>query len=116
MKGMTEAPETIPAETVGFDPGHNEEYDDTNPGKWYWDNHYDSWVHTGPKRVRRKNLSNRMEKNWVLGMRRNWNTDKKAKMIAKMTITRDNIDTVSALDSDHTHKSIQNKPVFICYL
>ncbi len=66
--------------------------------------------------VRRKNLSNRMEKNWVLGMRRNWNTDKKAKMIAKMTITRDNIHTVSALDSDHTHKSIQTKPVFICYV
>ena len=107
-----EPPDTMPAQTEGFDPWYNEEYDDTKPEEWYWDNDYETWVHIGPKRVRRKNLSNRMEKNWVLGMRRNWETDKKAKMIAKMTITRDNIDAVSPLYSHHTNKIIQTKPVF----
>ena len=44
-------------------------------------------------------------------MRRNWETDKKAKMIAKMTITRDNIDAVSPLYSHHTNKIIQTRAV-----
>ena len=110
LKGMPEPPDTIPPQTVGIEPWHNEEYDDVKPGEWFWDNDYASWVHTGPKRVCRKNLSNRMEKNWILGMRRNWDTDKKAKMIAKMTITRDNIDTVSGLDSHHIHKVYKINP------
>jgi hypothetical protein len=116
LKGKIEAPETIMAETEGWDPLNNEEYDDTKPGGWYWDYVYDTWVHTGPKRVRRKNLSNRMEKNWVLGMRRNWHTENKKNMIANMTITRDKLDTVSDLNYDHRHNSILNKTVYICYV
>jgi hypothetical protein len=116
LKGMSEAPQTITAETVGMERANNEGYDEPQRGEWYWDYDYDTWVHTGTKRsVRRKNLSNRLEKNWVLGMRRNWNTDKKAKMIAKMTIKRDKLATVFELYYANPHNCILIKPVYISY-
>ena len=116
LKGMGEAPQTITAETVGMERANNEGYDEPQRGEWYWDYDYDTWVHTGTKRsVRRKNLSNRLEKNWVLGMRRNWNTDKKAKMIAKMTIKRDKLATVFELYYANPHNCILIKPVYISY-
>ena len=115
LKGMGEAPQTITAETVGLERANNEASDEPQPGEWYWDYDYDTWVHTGTKRVRRKNLSNRLKKLWVLGMRRNWNTDKKAKMIAKMTIKRDKLATVFELDSANPHNCILIKPVYISY-
>ncbi len=69
----------------------------TNSDEWYWDDEYGYWVYIEPKRIRRRrrDLTNKMEKNWRLGMRRNWNTAKKAKMLAKITITRDNMSSVS---------------------
>jgi hypothetical protein len=73
------------------------------------------YTHGTKRSVRRKNLSNRLEKNWVLGMRRNWNTDKKAKMIAKMTIKRDKLDTVFELYYANPHNCILIKPVYISY-
>jgi hypothetical protein len=55
---------------------------------------------------RRKDLTNKMEKNWRLGMRRNWNTAKKEKMIAKISITRDNMSLL------HTYKIALSKSHF----
>ena len=72
-------------------------WDNWNNDEWSWDHEFGHWVFTGPswiKRVRRKDLSNKMEKNWRLGMRRNWNTPKKQKMLDKITITRDNMHLV----------------------
>ena len=72
-------------------------WDNWNNDEWSWDHEFGHWVFTGPsliKRVRRKELSNKMEKNWRLGMRRNWNTPKKQKMLDKITITRDNMHLV----------------------
>jgi hypothetical protein len=74
-----------------------ESWDNVDNNEWYWDHEFGNWVYTGPsyiKRIRRKDLSNKMEKNWRLGMRRNWNTPKKEKMLAKITITRDNMNLV----------------------
>jgi hypothetical protein len=62
---------------------------------WYWDQKFSTWVFSGSKRVRRKDLTNKLEKNWVLGMRRNWNTAKKAKMVANISIKRDNMSMVT---------------------
>jgi hypothetical protein len=70
-----------------------------NNAEWYWDEQYNTWVFTGPKRKRRKDLTNKMEKNWLLGMRRNWETDKKAKMVAKITVKRDELHTVRPCSS-----------------
>ena len=65
-----------------------------NSEEWFWDEECWNWVYIGPKRIRRKDLTNKMERNWRLGMRRNWNTQKKEKMIDKITITRDNMSLV----------------------
>ncbi len=59
-----------------------------------WDNTYGAWVLWEEKRPRKKDLTNKMEKNWLLGMRRNWQTEKKDKMVAKITITRKEMDQV----------------------
>jgi hypothetical protein len=66
----------------------------SNLDHWYWDATYNTWVYTAPKRVRKKDLSNKMLKNWRLGMRRNSNSVKKDKLLKKITITRANISTV----------------------
>ncbi len=78
-----------------------ESYEDTagegaewNPDEWYWDAKYRTWVFTGSKRIRKKDLSNKMEKNWTLGMRRNSDSVKKDKVVEKITIKRDNVSTV----------------------
>ncbi len=62
---------------------------------WYWDQTFSTWVFTGSKRVRKRDLTNELKKNWVLGMRRNWNTAKKAKMVANISIKRDNMSMVT---------------------
>ena len=59
-----------------------------------WDITYGTWVLWEEKRPRKKDLTNKMEKNWLLGMRRNWQTEKKDKMVAKITITRKEMDQV----------------------
>jgi hypothetical protein len=70
-------------------------YWDDSLGAWArWSEKHQTWVHGEAKRVRKKDLTNKMEKNWLMGMRRNWNTDKKDKMVAKITIKRDNLHTV----------------------
>ncbi len=56
-----------------------------NNDEWYWDEEYNTWVFTGPKRItRRKDLTNRMKKKRLLGMRRNWETDKKQRWLLKL--------------------------------
>ena len=62
---------------------------------YYWDEEYESWVYMPQKRVRRRDLTNKKEKNWALGMRRNWNTQKHATMMESITIKRDKLDTVT---------------------
>jgi hypothetical protein len=65
------------------------------PDEWYWNEEYETWVYVEPKRIRPRDLTNKMEKNWLLGMRRNWNTAKKEKMLAAITTTRANYHLVS---------------------
>ena len=79
-----------------------------NNDEWYWDQKYMTWVFTGSKRIRKRDLTNKAEKNWVLGMRRNANTEKQAKLVEKITITREHLSSVptlsfilSPLDSMH---------------
>ena len=62
---------------------------------YYWDAEYGTWVYMPQKRVRRRDLTNKKEKNWALGMRRNWNTQKHATMMESITIKRDKLDTVT---------------------
>jgi hypothetical protein len=61
---------------------------------YYWDDEYGTWVYMGQKRVRRRDLTNKKEKNWALGMRRNYETKKHATMMESITITRDKLETV----------------------
>jgi hypothetical protein len=71
------APDTTPdAEEVPTDAGIND-WGEWNPDEWYWNEEYETWVYVEPKRIRPRDLTNKMEKNWLLGMRRNWNTAKK---------------------------------------
>jgi hypothetical protein len=95
-------------EPYGSVPGdhetQNEDYDDTdmatdegvdlNKDDWYWDEKFQTWVFTGSKRPRKRDLTNKVERNWVLGMRRNWDTAKQAKLLEKITITREHLSTV----------------------
>jgi hypothetical protein len=85
-------------------PIHNdwngETWDDED---YYWDEEYESWVYMPQKRVRRRDLTNKKEKIWKLAMRRNWETKKTAKMMEKITIKRDELDTVTnRIWLDHT--------------
>ena len=68
-----------------------------NNDEWYWDQKYMTWVFTGSKRIRKRDLTNKAEKNWVLGMRRNANTEKQAKLVEKITITREHLSSVPTL-------------------
>ncbi len=62
--------------------------------EWYWDEGYQTWVFHRTTKARPKDLTNKMERNWLLGMRRNWETEKKAKMIDKITIKRNNMNMI----------------------
>jgi hypothetical protein len=65
-----------------------------NKEEWYWDEEYATYVYVGPKRARRKDLSNKKEKTWRLGVSRNWETEKKAKLIKKITLKRNELHMV----------------------
>jgi hypothetical protein len=71
---------------------NGETWDDED---YYWDEEYESWVYMPQKRVRRRDLTNKKEKIWKLAMRRNWDTKKNATMMEKITIKRDELDTVT---------------------
>jgi hypothetical protein len=79
------------------DQNYDEEGDEGtewNNNEWYWDQNFSTWVFTGSKRIRRRDLTNKLERNWILGMRRNWNTAKKTAMVDKITVKRDNMTMV----------------------
>jgi hypothetical protein len=79
------------------DHNYDEEGDEGtewNNDEWYWDQKFSTWVFTGSKRIRRRDLTNKLERNWILGMRRNWNTAKKNTMVEKITVKRDNMTMV----------------------
>ena len=78
---------------------YNAEESDSQAGNkqnetWSWNEEYATWVYHQAKRVRKKNLTNRMSKNWLLAMRRIWNTKKKDEILQKLTIKRSEMDTV----------------------
>ncbi len=80
---------------VNDDATNNEWNGDAWDGDdYYWDEEYSTWVYMSQKRVRRRDLTNKKEKNWALRMRRNWDTKKYATMMESITITRDKLDTV----------------------
>ncbi len=93
------------AHSQGDDYGPNNEDDDatnvaTDEGvdvtndDWYWDQKFQTWVFTGSRKPRKRDLTNKVARNWVLGMRRNWDTVKMTKLLEKITITREHISTV----------------------
>jgi hypothetical protein len=73
----------------------------THNTDYYWDEQYQAYVYTGGKRPRKKDMSNKMKNNWLMGMKRNCAPAKRKKMIAKITVTRANMNMVS------THISVQ---------
>ncbi len=88
--------------------GNSDSEDDAGK-RMQWCSKYGAWVYAEAKRVRKKDLTNKMEKNWVLGMRRNWNTDKKDKMLEKITIKRNKTETVKT----HPCPSNMDETVFV---
>jgi hypothetical protein len=67
---------------------YNAEESDSQAGNkqnetWSWNEEYATWVYHQAKRVRKKNLTNRLSKNWLLAMRRIWNTKKKRRNTTK---------------------------------
>jgi hypothetical protein len=62
---------------------------------YYWDDERDAWAYKPRKRKRRKDLTNNKGKKWTVGMGRNWDTKKYEKMMASITIKRDNLDMVT---------------------
>ena len=81
---------------------------------YFWDEEYGTWVYMPQKRVRRRDLTNKKEKNWALGMRRNWDTEKYATMMENITIKRDELDTVtiSHLACQHSATSTYSDDAF----
>jgi hypothetical protein len=77
------------ATTVATDEGEDVTNDD-----WYWDQKFQTWVFTGSRKPRKRDLTNKVARNWLLGMRRNWDTVKMTKLLEKITITREHISTV----------------------
>jgi hypothetical protein len=61
-------------------------------------------------------LTNSMEKKWRLGISRNWNNTKKDKIIAKVTVKRNNMSTVETYPCpSHTHLNVSwGKPLNSC--
>ncbi len=62
---------------------------------YVWNDAYGCWEYKAPKRVRNKSMSNKQQRSWVLGMRRNWDTPHKAERMAKITIKRDQLNMVT---------------------
>jgi hypothetical protein len=94
MSTCTEWPDSE-SHMLNDDASNNHSNGDTwNDADCYWDDEYGTWVYIGHKRVRRRDLTNKKEKNWALGMRRNWETKKYATMMESITITRDKLDMV----------------------
>jgi hypothetical protein len=62
---------------------------------WSWDYKKNDWVAKKKNRKpRKKYLLNHMQRNWILGMRRLWKTAHKDLMIAKISIKRNELNTV----------------------
>jgi hypothetical protein len=62
---------------------------------WFWDTKKNDWV--AKKKIskpRRKYLKNHKQKNWILGMRRLWKTPQKDLLIEKISIRRNEMNTV----------------------
>ena len=62
---------------------------------YYWDEQLQAYVYTGVKRPRKKDMANKMKNNWLMGMKRNCGKAKRDKVIAKITVTRANMNMVS---------------------
>jgi hypothetical protein len=78
---------------------------------WSWDDKKNDWVAKKKNRKpRKKYLLNHMKNNWILGMRRLWKTAQKDLMIAKISIKRNELNTVRKIQ-----KPIFNVwSVFVC--
>jgi hypothetical protein len=67
---------------------------ETHNTEYYWDEEYQAYVYTGAKRTRKKDMSNKMKNNWLLGMKRTWAPTKQKTMFAKITVNRANMNMV----------------------
>jgi hypothetical protein len=80
-------------------PGHSTSNQDdeteAHSTDYYWDENLQAYVYTGVKRPRKKDMANKMKNKWLMGMNRNCAPAKRKKMIAKMTVTRANMNMVS---------------------
>jgi hypothetical protein len=85
----------------------NIDSEDDSGKEMQWSEKYGAWVLAEAKRVRKKDLTNSMEKKWRLGISRNWNNTKKDKIIAKVTVKRNNMSTVETHPCpSHTHLNV----------
>jgi hypothetical protein len=69
--GNEDSEDELGNEDLNYDE-EGDEGTEWNNEEWYWDQKYCTWVFTGSKRIRRRDLTNKLERNWILGMRRNW--------------------------------------------
>jgi hypothetical protein len=80
-------------------PGHSTSNQDDETERhntdYYWDEKLQAYVYTGVKRPRKKDMANKMKNNWLMGMKRNCAPAKRKEMIAKITVTRANMNMVS---------------------
>ena len=65
--------------------------------KYVWSEDYGCWEYKASKRVRNKSMSNKQQRSWVLGMRRNWDNPNKEEKMANITIKRDQLHMVTLL-------------------
>ena len=75
---------------------------ETHNTDYHWNEEYQAYVYTGPKRTRKKDMSNKFKNKWILGMKRNWVPTKQNKMLAQITVSRANMNMVST----HLHDYI----------
>jgi hypothetical protein len=82
-------------ENATYSTSYLDDETDTHNANYYWDEQLQAYVYTGGKRPRKKDMSNKMKNNWLMGMKRNCATAKRKKVIAKITVTRANMNMVS---------------------
>jgi hypothetical protein len=79
--------------------GNNEEVWDHDD--YQWDYNYNTWVYKKRRPKRKKDNTYKQQRNWLLGMLRNWNSQKKDNMVANITLRRNELHKVQMYRSMH---------------
>ena len=75
-----------------------------NNKNYVWNYALDCWEYKAPKRVRSKSMSNKQQRSWVVGKRRNWENQNKAEKMANISIKRDKLHMVTLLHCACEHR------------